>query len=334
MSGSTRGVRPTDLLALVSFDGRVFRNEAVTWDRLCRAHEPPNAVESGLEGMLSFATGRHTWISVEGQRIRAMVAGRRRGGRSAWEVDTLLATDEEPVVAPGLLLQLAEAARRSGAQRIFLRLAGDSPSLPQALAAGFVGYLSERTFTCTRPPARPRVAAPGGFRARDNGDALALFQLYCETTPESVRAREAATLPQWLALRERDGSRTRQEFVLEWPNGRLMALVRVARDGPSARLTPVLLHPYAASDAEALLLAALRELPGGPAPGPVVVIAPDHVAGVAAALLGLGFIGGPSYVTLVRPLANEARLPRRRLAFVPRRRPTAPARPPPTEAPA
>ena len=64
MSGRARSLRPTDLPALMTLDGRVFRNEAVTWDRLCRAHQPPSVVESAIEGIFSFALGRHTWVSV------------------------------------------------------------------------------------------------------------------------------------------------------------------------------------------------------------------------------------------------------------------------------
>ncbi len=314
MRGAPRGVRPTDLLALVSFDGRVFRNEAVTWDRLSRAHEPPSVVESALESMLSFATGRHTWISVKGQRIRALVTGRRRGGPSAWEVDTLLATDEEPSVAPGLLEQLAKAARKSKAHRVFLRLADDSPALDQALAAGFAPYRTERTFVSGAGGFAGPPEPPPGLRPRQERDTPALFRLYCETTPESIRAQEAAVPQQWAALRERDGTRAHQELVLEERDGRISAWVRVARDGRALRLMPLLLHPDRTGDAAALLGASLLALSGRRAEGPVIALTPEHVA-VGPALEALGFAEGQNYVMMVRKLVAEVELRQRRPAF-------------------
>lgn len=318
MSGSARGVRPTDLLALVSFDGQVFRNEAATWDRLCRAHKPPSVMESALEGMLSFATGRHTWISVKGQRIHALVTGRRRGGPMAWEVDTLLATDEEPTAAPGLLHQLAEEARRSGASRIFLRLAEDSPAQAQALAAGFTRYARERMFVRQESPPSSGKTLPG-LRPRQDRDTLALFRLYCETTPANVRSQEAATLSQWLALRERDGCRTHEEFVLEEPTGYLSAWLRVACDRRTVRLLPLLLHPDRSGDAEAAVLAALEPLCARRTERSVVALVPEHICGYGPALEALGFEEGQAYVTLVRKLAREVEVGEGAAAFVARK---------------
>ncbi len=202
MSGSARGVRPTDLLALVSFDGRVFRDEAITWDRLCRAHEPHSAFESALEGMLSFATGRHTWISVDGQRIRALVAGRKRGGPLVWEVDTLLATDEQPLVASGLLQQLARAARAAGAVRVVLRLAADSSALPIAEAAGFAVYRRECRYVRGGAP-----LAGGGPWA--DGSASAPRRRFAGALPAVHQPR----------YRRRCASTKRRR----WPNGGLSA---------------------------------------------------------------------------------------------------------------
>lgn len=316
MSGSTRGVRPTDLPALVSFDGRVFRNEAVTWDRLSRAHEPPSVVESALEGMLSFATGRHTWISVDGQRIRALVSGRKRGGQAVWEVDTLLATDEEPAMAPGLLQQLAEEARSSGAIRVLLRLAEGSPALPIAATAGFVAFRRERRYALRSPI--PQVHAgrlQGVVRGRVDSDTQALFRLYNATVPAASRFHEAATLQEWRALRERAGSRRHREIVLEDEDGAPSAWLRVARDGGAVRLMPVLLATDRTVDLEALVLEALAPLVARRTPEVIVALVPDHLAGVEHALRGLGFEPEAEYVVLARKLASAAKLPARGRVF-------------------
>src|SRR5438874_4424162 len=92
---TARPVRPTDLVALVSFDGRVYPNEAHTWDRLGRQPEGPRLLENALEQWLSFATGRHPWISIQGQTIRGVASARPRGSRLAWELDCLIVAAEE-----------------------------------------------------------------------------------------------------------------------------------------------------------------------------------------------------------------------------------------------
>ena len=66
-----RTVRPTDLVALAGYDGRVRPNEAVTRDRI-GTQASPHPLETALEQWFSFATGRHTWISVKGARLRGL----------------------------------------------------------------------------------------------------------------------------------------------------------------------------------------------------------------------------------------------------------------------
>ena len=86
---SVRTVRPTDLVALVAYDGRVYPNEAVTRDRIGKEMSP-HPLETALEQWFSFATGRHTWISVKGATLRGLASARRRGSKAAWELDCLI----------------------------------------------------------------------------------------------------------------------------------------------------------------------------------------------------------------------------------------------------
>ena len=74
---SPRRPLPTDLVALVSFDGTVHPNEAKPLDRL-GLDERARPLESTIEQWFSFATGKHTWVSVRGATIRGLISARRR----------------------------------------------------------------------------------------------------------------------------------------------------------------------------------------------------------------------------------------------------------------
>ena len=111
---SVRSVRPTDLVALVAYDGKVYPNEAITRDRVGK-EASPHPLETAIEQWFSFATGRHTWISVKGATLRGLVSARKRGSKAAWEIDCLIHTDEEPDVLLNLLDQVTEDAGHAGA---------------------------------------------------------------------------------------------------------------------------------------------------------------------------------------------------------------------------
>lgn len=115
---TARTVLPTDLVALVSYDGRVYANEAMTLDRIGTTASP-HPLEAAFEQWFSFATGRHTWISVKGATLRGLVSARKRGSKLAWEIDCLIdAGDGDAGVLMSLLDQVTEAAGKSGAMKI------------------------------------------------------------------------------------------------------------------------------------------------------------------------------------------------------------------------
>src|SRR3990172_7296064 len=122
---SARRPLPTDLVALVSFDGRVHPNEAKPLESLGR-DERAHPLESTLEQWFSFATGKHTWVSVRGTTIRGLITARQRAKRSAWEVEVLIDASDDPAVALSLFSRMSAGVGRMGAERIFLRLEADS----------------------------------------------------------------------------------------------------------------------------------------------------------------------------------------------------------------
>jgi hypothetical protein len=258
--------------------------------------------------------------------VRALVSGRRRGGQAIWEVNTFLATDEEPMAGPALLGQLTAAAQRAGAHRVILRVAEDSPAVGAALDAGFVPYAREQTFVREEPPAVTVTTEPAGFRPREDSDDEALFRLYSETVPAGRRAHEAATPEQWRALHERDGTRASREFVTEEDNGRLSAWLRVAREGKALRFMPMLLHSGRAADVDSLVAASLGSLSGG-AEGPIVALVPEYIGGVGPALAAGGFVEDMTYVSLVCRVMREVAVAETAPGLAPAAVEAAPAQP-------
>ena len=78
MTPTARTVLPTDLVALVSYDGHVYANQAMTLERI-GTPDSPHPLETAFEQWFSFATGRHTWISVKGPTLRGLISARKRG---------------------------------------------------------------------------------------------------------------------------------------------------------------------------------------------------------------------------------------------------------------
>ena len=114
---SARKPLPTDLVALVSFDGRVHPNEAKPLDRL-GLDERAHPLETALEQWFSFGTRKHTWVSVRGATIRGLISARERVKKSAWEVDALIDVDEDESVALSLLSRMTAGIVKQRAERV------------------------------------------------------------------------------------------------------------------------------------------------------------------------------------------------------------------------
>ncbi len=291
-----RTVLPTDLVALVSFDGRIYPNEAKTWDRLGLHERGPHPLETALEQWFSFATGKHTWISVRGPAIRGLVSARPRARRSAWEVDCLINADEDTAVCLGLLERMGRDISRAGAQRVFLRLNADSPLCPVVCQAGFFPYGRERLFRCDAPL---KVEAPDlPLRPPSKADAWGLFRFYNSLVPATVRSIEGPTLRDWLAAQERCPGRV-QDWLLD-EDGAISAWLRLG-GGTEGRFR--LLHRPGSGQVEALVRAALARLAGKQ---PLLCLLPTYAEELATALLKWGFQPVGQYVLLAKRLLRVA----------------------------
>jgi hypothetical protein len=280
----------------MTHDGRVFPNEAKTWDRMGEGDSGPHPLGTALEQWLSFATGKHTWVSVRGATIRGLISARRRAQGSAWEVDCLINADEDPSVAAELLDRMTAGAGKQGAERIFLRLAADSCLFEMARAGGFFVYAQETLYRAEELPPPKDSALP--LRKASRADAFGIYQLYNAVTAANIRAVEGVNFRDWQAAREPWGGRT-SDFVLE-ENGLITGWLRVMRGQPG-RLA-VLVHPDR-SDADAFLRAAIARLRSSLS---LICLAPSRGDRLSPLLIEAGFHPIEEYATMAKRLAKPS----------------------------
>jgi hypothetical protein len=304
---SVHPVRPTDLVALVAFDGRVYPNEAITRDRT-GSEASPHPLETALEQWLSFATGRHTWISVKGATLRGLVAARKRGSKAAWEIDCLIdAADDDPGVLLSLLDRMAADAGRAGAEKVFVRMPAGSDTVAIVARSGFVACQGERLLVRegSLVPETPSAPAGTALRRWAKADAYATFRLYNRWAPESVRRVEAATFAEWNAARERiSPPRQTRQWVVERAN-QVAGWLRTGVDGDLGRFDVM-----ADSDAPELLdflieAAALRLA----RQERLLTLVPEAAVGLRERLAQRGFEERESFTVLARRVTRPVRMP-------------------------
>jgi hypothetical protein len=291
-----RTVLPTDLMALVSYDRRVFPNEAKTWDRLNPqgSDNGPHPLETAIEQWFTFATGKHTWVSVRGATIRGLISARHRAKHTTWEVDCLIDADEDKSIILSLLSRMASGLTKLGAERVFLRLAAESPLVEVTRRAGFFAYSQEALYCAdqTKPQLAPDTTSL--LRARAKSDALGLFQLYNQGVPSNIRAVEGATLREWQAALEPWGGRPK-DFILE-ENYLIGTWLRIlsGQRGCFSLLT----HPQSPR-LEAMIQFALAQLTGSRY---LLCLVPSYDVALSRSLEQSGFSAGGQYIRLAKRL--------------------------------
>ena len=305
MTSSARTVLPTDLVALVSLDGRVYSNEAMTADRI-GTQDSPHPLETAFEQWFSFATGRHTWISVKGPTLRGLISARKRGSKLAWEVDCLInAAEDDSGVLMSLLDQVTAAAGRSGALKVFLRLRSGSFTERAASRCEFAAYRRERVYRRSNAEGEQH-SVPEGLRRREKADMYKLFQLYNAVAPAPIRQIEAMTYAEWSAAQEHLGRTT--HYVLE-RDGRVRGWLRVAGDGEVGRFDILGEHDVL----DELVEGALAKVANR---STAYALAADYDAPLARRLEELGFEPDDEYVVLCRRTVHVVKEPKRVPAVV------------------
>jgi hypothetical protein len=290
--------RPTDLVALVSFDGEVYENQAVTRDRLGKAPASPHPLIATIQRWLGGE--RHVWIDVRGRQIHGIATARQLATPEAWEIDTLVdaGTPEDGVVT-ALLGQACEAAVEAGVTHLSLRLQSEAPALPEAVRAGFVRAVQEELWAAAPDGADDTAATPPDLLVRDaeDEDAFALFQLYNRAWPINARQALAVTFEEWQAVQERRWiGRGGLELVACDGAGRLRGTLQAS----SAGQFTLLVDPDVGAAGDALYAAALEHFEEAERP---LALQPACLGTPTSCLRARGYEPADSYIRLSRRMA-------------------------------
>lgn len=299
-----RILRPTDSTRLLFFRPAAGGTLAFTLESA--THPAAGSFRTGryIARALTWRARRDGWIACGPSGIIGVAHLRHRSGPTAWELSELFLGADASVDTDGadILAEIAWVAARAGAQRVFLRLAAGSPTCTAARRAGYQLQTAETLYRRPRDlrgMAQPRrYPAESGWRPVLDADMLALFQLYCQTTPFAARTTGGLTAPEWRdALEAYSKSR---EMVLD-REGKPAAWVRYSDSG-NERLFTLMAQPEAFDD----LGEVVRGVLAGGFGRPASVLVPAHLAAVGAALEAAGFVAGPEFDLYVRMTAVRA----------------------------
>jgi hypothetical protein len=256
-------------------------------------------LDSALRPWFSFATGRHTWISLQGQTVQGLVSARHRGNRTAWEIDCLVAATDDQYRIANLFDQVSSAAGASGVTRIFLRLEAGSALLAAARRAGFIPYAHEVLYRSERTAEPSDANDELQIEPSRAADAFALYRLYNAVTPEAVRRIEAPSYQLWQSGAERRTSGRSKHNVVARREGEAIGHIRSSRDGGVGKIDIVV---NSASAEDAVRLVGIACSFAGPQ-RPLLCLAPTYATQLVSALERSGFAPDSEYALLVKRTA-------------------------------
>ena len=294
----SHATRPTDLVALVTFNDEVRRNQAVTLDGLA---DPDRHKARPFNAALAqwLHLGRRMWLDVDGREVRGIATARDLNEKSAWVIDTLIDATEEDggeEVLTDLLGQVIEASVEAEVTHVLLRTALDASVREAATRAGFRPALTERMWhgVPTAPVREPEMAV----RSPESSDGLAIFQLYSRAMPVEARALLGMTLAEWSSVRDRRWLRGGAELVVE-RDGVISGLAAFNDQRDRVHLE-LLVAPDDAASARALLAAVLEQVDAGE----LRSLVPRCAGAVEQVLNGAGLEADNEYVQLCRRTAR------------------------------
>jgi len=294
-----RAVRPTDLIALLSFANAAYPNQAVTQDGLGKGKGYLRPLDSLIQQWPSFATGRHTWINVRGQTVQGLISVRQRAKSSVWEVEYLISSmDNSQEINLTLLEHLSQSAAHMRVGRIFLRLPASSDALEPARKAGFIPYAKEQLLSANPSEIHPVPRGDIQIRQFTAEDLYSVFRVYECAVPQAIRQLEGLTFHQWQEAREAPW-RHAADLVAQ-RHGAVIAWLRLSNSGPAGRFDP-LVHPDHLDALDDLLVAILSHLAQC---NTISVLLAHHQQPIMQRLKELGFSSGEEFIRLARPIAR------------------------------
>lgn len=276
---------------------------SVTLERLGQAGTP-RPLPSIARDQLAPRRRPFVWVADDGGRVVGVAEGQPMAGPRAWSLRRLWADPEAHWPVAELLEQVSAAAGGHGARRVFLRLASDSSLVKAAVNAGYVAAREETLYTHQGPAQRSAPTAEGIVRRRQPADDLALFRLFCSTTPVTVRSAMGMTLEEWRDANELDPQRA-EAWVNVSPDGSVTGAAERWQAGTSGCAS------IQAKD-EALPVLLRRVLPSQPKRC-LHILAAGYQEHLRSELETSGFAPVREYVVLVKSVAA----PVREVGFVP-----------------
>ena len=262
---------------------------------------------------MSPGAWRSCWVQTRRARIQVLMQAGERSGRLAWEVRDLYVHREFGAAASEALEQLAVPAAKSGARRVFLRLASDDWLTDEARKAGFVPVDSETLYSIdSAAAASERLDNSNGeldLRERDATDDVPLFRLYCATTPIDIRMRTSQTMPEWRDSLEKPG-RKADEWVAVDTDGNARAWLRTAHAG-SGHFFDITWTGESPNAMQQVLSASLDT-----EDGPVSTLVPSRRKELSGLLADIGFRPVRTYTVMVKTLTVQVPETRRVAAAV------------------
>ena len=252
-----RALRSTDLVKL-SFSGlRKLPNQAKPRNRIGRDNLSlldlmPIRYWPSMDGQ------RQTWVQTQGFKVKGLVSARKRGGPTVWEIDYLVLSSYPPANDMDLLHALILGAGQCGVDRLFLRLAADSPLLDPVRSAGFCFYIREYLYRLdegdgsTSPDGNP---GDNHLSLKSPADEYGIFQLYNSAFPWQVREAEGQTLEEWRGARGCGWGRRGEKEYIFLEGGSVSGWLSATGHRKNGYLD-LIVRPEAAANSETLLDAA------------------------------------------------------------------------------
>ena len=317
-----RAVHPTHLVALRAFDSRPSCTEitAPSWPRVLDG-DARLPLWSLLSHSMTHPAGyRRAWVHMDAAGIDGLVVGRVRCGGLVWDVRHLWVDRERDGVAVELLAWVCHQAAGRGARRVFLETSLGTWELQIARRAGFEQY-TQATLHAGRHSGGGPATASDSARPRLRGDEQPLFQLYTAAVPAPVRAAEALTLEEWVALHKGSQRWTpgllanRHQYV--WEEGEILVAWMELVVGAKSQHVEWLVRPSHLGACDDLIAYGLAQ---ASPKAPLYATCREYQEALRLGLERAGFELVTERAVFARQLA--ARVPERRLAVAARARPT------------